>query len=199
MGRGHVDVAAAVLAARAYLVTGQIAFAAAELDSVRRRAKDPFSAMEVATWSARARLARAMEGTGAARERALRGALTRAREAVRLGEQHGYLSGQVLGMASVGQAMLLEGDAGQALTWTQRAAELLDDRIATAVPIEDVLGAYVAALLALGDDEEAEAARRRARTLLEERAARLPAAARERFWSLPARRTLREPAASVTG
>ena len=189
----RLDLAAAVLAARAYLQSGATAFAEAELDSVRRRARDPFSAMEVAAWTARARLARASSAAGAARERALRGALARAREAVRLGEEHGWLSGQVLGLATIGQVMLQEGDCGQALAFTQRAAELLDERTATTVPVEDVLGAFVSALRALGDDEEAETARRRARQLLEERAARLPAAARERFWSLPARRALQEP------
>lgn len=195
----RLDLAAAVLAARAYLLTGATAFAEAELESVRRRARDPFSAMDVATWSARARLARAVETSGAARERALRVAVARAREAVRLGEQHGWLSGQVLGMATVGQAMLLDGDAGQALAWTQRAGELLDDRAATSLPVEDVFVAWVEALRALGDDEEAEVTRRRARALLEERATRLPAAARERFWSLPTRRALRDPAADLRG
>lgn len=187
----RLDVAAAVLSARAQLALGEPAQAEAELDGVRRRARDPFSAMEVAAWSARARVARARTETGAARERALRGALSRAREAARLGEVHGYLSGQVLGMASIGEAMLLEGDAGQALAWTQRAAELLDERAATSLPVEEVLAAWADALAALGDHEEAEAVRRRARAGLQVRATRLPEAARDRFWSSPTRRALR--------
>ncbi|MBI1946433.1 MAG: AAA family ATPase [Deltaproteobacteria bacterium] len=192
----RLDVAAAVLSARAQLALGEAARADAELDGVRRRARDPFSAMEVAAWSARARVARARELSGAARERAVRGALTRAREAARLGEQHGYLSGQVLGMATIGEATLLDGDAGQALTWSQRAAELLDERAATSLPVEEVLSAWADALAALGDDEEAEGVRRRARALLHERAARLPEAARALFWSTPARRALEATATS---
>ncbi|MCC7072366.1 MAG: AAA family ATPase [Deltaproteobacteria bacterium] len=187
----RLDLAAAVVEARAELALGHSARAEAVLDGVRRRARDAFSSMEVAAWSARARLARARELSGAARDRLIRTARARAREAARLGEQHGYLSGQVLGMSTVGEALLLEGDGGQALAWTQRAAELLDDRAATSLPVEEVLLAWAEALTALGDDEEADGVRRRAGALLYERASRLPPAARELFWSPPARRALR--------
>lgn len=190
----RLDVAAAVLEARAELVLGRSGRAEAVLDGVRRRAKDAFSVMEVTAWSARARLARAREASGAARDRLIRVATTRAREAARLGEQHGYLSGQVLGMTTVGEAMLLEGDGGQALAWTQRAAELLDERAATSLPVEEVLLAWAGALSALGDHDEADSVLRRACALLHERANRLPPAARELFWSLPARRAVQSRA-----
>jgi hypothetical protein len=100
------------------------------------------------------------------------------------------LSGQVLGNALVGDVLVSAGDAGLALPHALRAVELLDERAATGLPVEDVLAAVARVHRAVGDDDEATAALARARALLHERAQRLTEDARERFWSIPARRAL---------
>ena len=79
-----------------------------------------------------------------------------------------------------------------ALPFSQRAAELLDDRSATALPVEEVLGTHVRALVVLGDIDEARLVAARARVLLEARARHLPPEAQERFWAAKARRAFLE-------
>ncbi|MDP2342983.1 MAG: AAA family ATPase [Deltaproteobacteria bacterium] len=190
---------AAIVVARTALAQEDASAAEAILDNVRRRVddkRDPFGAMEAELLSARAKWLRAQQSSGAAKERLLKTALARARAAVDIGEQRGFLSGQVLGNALLGDVLVSSGDVGRALPYAQRAAELLDDRTATGLPVEDALGAYARVLRAVGDDDEADAAILRARGLLNERARRLPPELQERFWSVPARRALRGPMAT---
>jgi len=141
--------------------------------------------------SGRAKWQRAQASVGGARDRLLKTALTRAQAAIAIGERRGFLSGQVLGNALMGDVLVSTGDPGKALPYAQRATELLDDRSATGLPVEDALSTYARVMRALGDDDEAESALRRARVLLELRARRLPEEMRERFWAVPARRGLR--------
>lgn len=187
---------ASIVVARADLAHDDAAGAEAILDNVRRRVddkRDPFAAMEAELLSGRAKWLRAQTSHGSAKDRLLKTALARAQAAVAIGEQRGYLSGQVLGNALLGDVLVSTGDAGKALPYAQRAAELLDDRTATGLPVEDALSAYARVLRAVGDDDEADAAVRRARGLLELRAKRLPTEMQERFWAVPARRGLRAP------
>jgi len=145
--------------------------------------------MEAELLSARAKWQRALRATGAARERLLKTAHARASAAVALGERRGFLSGQVLGNALLGDVLVSSGDAGLALPYALRAVELLDDR-ASGLPVEEVLAAVARVQRAVGDDDEADAALRRAHALLAARARHLPADERARFWSVPARRAL---------
>ncbi len=187
---------AAIVVARAALAQEDAAAAEGVLDNVRRRVddkRDPFGAMEAELLSARAKWLRAQQSSGAAKERLLKTALARAQAAVDIGEARGFLSGQVLGNALLGDVLVSSGDAGRALPYAQRAAELLDERTATGLPVEDALGSYARVLRAVGDDDEADAAVLRVRGLLNERALRLPIELQERFWSVPARRALRAP------
>ncbi len=145
--------------------------------------------MESELLSARAKWMRAASSTGAARDRLLKTAASRARTAVELGERRGLLSGQVLGNAMLGEVLLSQGDVGSALPYAQRAAELIDDRTATGLSIEEVFAPYVRALQALGDDDEASTVIARARAVLQERAQRLPADEQQRFWAVSTRQT----------
>ena len=191
LGLDRLEHQAALVVARAELAREDPVAAEAILDGMRRRIddkRDPFSAMEGELLSARAKWLRAQTASGGARDRLLKTALGRARAAVDLGERRGLLSGQVLGNALLGDVLLSSGDVGSALPYAQRAAELIDDRTATGLSVEEVFAPYVRALQALGDDDEANAVRARARGLLQERAQRLPSAEQERFWSVPARR-----------
>ncbi len=193
LGLDRLEHQSAVVIARAELARQDAAAAESVLESVRRRVdekRDPFSAMESELLSGRAKWLRAQSAVGGARDRLLKSALTRARAAVELGERRGFLSGQVLGNALLSEVLLSFGDAATALPHAQRAAELLDDRSATGLAVEEALGPYAAALRAMGDHDEAAAVVARARGLLEERASRLPRPVRERFWSMPARRAL---------
>jgi len=193
LGLDRLEHQASVVIARAELTRKDATAAEAILDSVRRRVdeqRDPFSAMECELLSARAKWLRAQGAVGSAKDRLLKSALSRARAAVELGEKRGYLSGQVLGNALLGEVLLSSGDVSAALPHAQRAAELLDDRTATGLPVEDALSPYIHALRAMGDDDEASAVVGRARALLEERACRLPVSVRERFWAVPARQAL---------
>ena len=194
LGLDRVEHQAAVVVARAELTREDAAAAESILDSMRRRVderRDPFSAMESELLSARAKLLRARQQTGAARDRLLKTALSRARAAVELGERRGFLSGQVLGNALLGDVLLESGDVGMALPCAQRAAELLDDRSATGLSVEEALMPYVRALRAIGDDDDANVVADRARTLLDERARRLPEALQARFWAVPGRAQLK--------
>jgi tetratricopeptide (TPR) repeat protein len=184
---------AVLVLARAALARDDAAGAETLLDNVRRRVddeRDPFSAMEADLLSARVKWLRAQRASGAARERLLKTAHARATAAVVTGERRGFLSGQVLGNALVGDVLVSSGDAGLALPYALRAVELLDDRAATGLPVEEALSAVARVHRAVGDDDEAEAALARARALLHERAERLPVEARARFWSIPARKEL---------
>lgn len=188
---------AAIVVARADLAHDDAAAAEAILDNVRRRVddkRDPFATMEAELLSGRAKWLRAQTSVGGARDRLLKTAMTRAQAAIAIGERRGFLSGQVLGNALMGDVLVSTGDPGKALPYAQRATELLDDRSATGLPVEDALGTWARVMRALGDDDEAESALRRARVLLELRARRLPEEMRERFWAVPARRGLRGPA-----
>jgi predicted ATPase len=194
LGLERLERQCAVVLARAELARRDSDAAEGIIDAVRRRVdveRDPFAAMETELLSARAKWLRAQQAHGGARERLLKSALQRARAAVELGERRGFLSGQVLGNALVGELLLAGGDVAAALPHAQRAAELLDDRSATGLAVEDALLPYIKTLRALGDDEEASGVEARAKALLEERAARLPAAVRHVFWALPGRRHLR--------
>jgi tetratricopeptide (TPR) repeat protein len=194
LGLERLERQCAVVVARAELARRDAAAAEGIIDAVRRRVdveRDPFAAMETELLSARAKWLRAQQAHGGARERLLKSALQRARAAVELGERRGFLSGQVLGNALVGELLLAGGDVAAALPHAQRAAELLDDRSATGLAVEDALLPYIKTLRALGDDDEASGVESRARALLEERAARLPAAVRQVFWALPSRQPLR--------
>jgi hypothetical protein len=180
--------------ARAELARHDAAAAEGILDNVRRRVdveRDPFAAMETELLSARAKWLRAQSASGGARDRLWKSALSRARAAVELGERRGFLSGQVLGNALLGDLLLAGGDVAAALPHAQRAAELLDDRTATGLAVEDALLPYMKTLRAMGDEEEARSVGARATALLEERAARLPGVVRELFWALPGRQALR--------
>ena len=193
LGLDRLEHQSAIVIARAELARQDAAAAESVLESVRRRVddkRDPFSAMESELLSARAKWLRAQNAVGGARDRLLKSALARARTAVELGERRGFLSGQVLGNALLSEVLLSFGDVATALPHAQRAAELLDDRVATGLAVEEALGPYAAALRAMGDEDEAAAVVARARGLLEERAQRLPRPVRERFWSVPARRAL---------
>jgi predicted ATPase len=194
LGLDRLERQCAVVLARAELARGDAAAAEGIIDAVRRRVdveRDPFAAMETELLSARAKWQRAQHAQGGARDRLLKSALSRARAAVDLGERRGFLSGQVLGHALVGELLLAGGDVAAALPHAQRAAELLDDRSATGLAVEDVLLPYIKTLRALGDDDEARGVEARAKALLEERAARLPGAVRSLFWALPGRQLLR--------
>ena len=148
------------------------------------------SRVECELLSARAKWLRAQGAVGSARDRLLKSALSRARAAVDLGEKRGYLSGQVLGNALLGEVLLSSGDVSAALPHAQRAAELLDDRTATGLPVEEALSPYIQALRAMGDDDEASAVAGLALSLLTERASRLPEAVRARFWAVPTRQAM---------
>jgi tetratricopeptide (TPR) repeat protein len=194
LGLDRLERQCAVVLARAELARRDAAAAEHILDSVRRRVdveRDPFAAMETELLSARAKWLRAQNAHGGARDRLLKTALSRARIAVELGERRGFLSGQVLGNALLGELLLAGGDVAAALPHAQRAAELLDDRTATGLAVEDALLPYIKTLQAMGDDEEARSVTARATALLEERAARLPATLRTSFWALPGRQELR--------
>jgi tetratricopeptide (TPR) repeat protein len=192
---------AVLVLARAALARDDAAGAEALLDNLRRRVddeRDPFSAMEADLLSARVKWLRALRATGAARERLLKTAHARATAAVATGERRGFLSGQVLGNALVGDVLVSSGDAGLALPYALRAIELLDDRTATGLPVEDVLAAVARVHRAVGDDDEADAALARARALLQERAQRLPEDQRARFWAIPARLALLDDETAAT-
>jgi predicted ATPase len=195
----RLEAASALVCARIHLRRGELEVGERIVDGIRRRSKDVVLAIEAALAAARIRLARAAAASGGARERALKVARTRAREAVELGEAHGVVAGQLLGMAAAGEALLLEGEPGAALPWAQQAVELLEHPGAWAVPAEEVLVIYGRVLEAIGDGEEAAAVMLRARSLLEVKSRHLPPAARERFWSVPARAALRpaEPPAPL--
>ena len=193
LGLDRLEHQSAVVLARAELTRKDATAAEAILDAVRRRVddqRDPFSAMECELLSARAKWLRAQGAVGSARDRLLKSALSRARAAVDLGEKRGYLSGQVLGNALLGEVLLSSGDVSAALPHAQRAAELLDDRTATGLPVEEALSPYIQALRAMGDDDEASAVAGLALSLLTERASRLPEAVRARFWAVPTRQAM---------
>jgi len=197
LGLDRLERQCAVVLARAELARRDAAAAEGILDNVRRRVdveRDPFAAMETELLSARAKWLRAQSASGSARDRLWKSALSRARAAVELGERRGFLSGQVLGNALLGELLLAGGDVAAALPHAQRAAELLDDRTATGLAVEDALLPYMKTLRAMGDEEEARSVGARASALLEERAARLPGAVRELFWALPGRQGLRPDA-----
>ncbi len=191
-GLERLEHQASLVLARVELARNDPTAAEAILDGMRRRLddkRDPFAVMESELLSARAKWMRAAASTGAARDRLLKTAAARARAAVELGEHRGLLSGQVLGNAMLGEVLLSQGDVGSALPYAQRAAELIDDRTATGLSIEEVFAPYVRALQALGDDDEANAVIARARSVLQERAQRLPSAEQQRFWSVSTRQT----------
>jgi tetratricopeptide (TPR) repeat protein len=187
---------ATIIAARAHLLEGDAKGAERLLDNLRRRVDvdtDPFATMEASLYSARAKRQRAARArTKAARERLLRTALERAKQATRIGERHGYATGQVLGMATTGEVLLAQGDPPGALLYAQRAAELAHERPSTALPVEIAHLAHARALESLGDVEEAQLALDRALEALDRRAAALDEEWRARFWSVGARRDVRE-------
>jgi tetratricopeptide (TPR) repeat protein len=197
-GLDRVDVQTTLLSARIRLRGGAVDEADELVDAIRRRARDPATTAEVAWLAALVRIARATRSTGASRERTLKTALARAREAAAAAEEARLVWLEVLARAAAGEALLLDGDAGGALPWAQQAAERLDEPAATRAPPEEVLGVYARVLEAIGDLEEAAAVRARALSHLDERARRLPPAARERFWSVPARRALDDARRSST-
>ena len=196
LGVDRLEHQAALVVARGELARDNAVAAEGILDGMRRRLdekRDPFTLMESELLSARAKWSRAQHAQGAARDRLLKSALARARAAVELGERRGLLSGQVLGNALLGDVLLSSGDVSSALPYAQRAAEMIDDRTATGLSVEDIFGPYVRALLALGDDDEASAVVARARSLLLERAQHLPEAWLKRFWAVPARQLFVAP------
>jgi tetratricopeptide (TPR) repeat protein len=195
-GLERLEHQASLVLARVELARNDPTAAEAILDGMRRRLddkRDPFAVMESELLSARAKWMRAASSTGAARDRLLKTAASRARTAVELGERRGLLSGQVLGNAMLGEVLLSQGDVGSALPYAQRAAELIDDRTATGLSIEEVFAPYVRALQALGDDDEASTVIARARAVLQERAQRLPADEQQRFWAVSTRQTFATP------
>ncbi len=191
-GLERLEHQASLVLARVELARNDPTAAEAIIDGMRRRLDDkhdPFAVMESELLSARAKWMRAASSSGAARDRLLKTAAARARAAVELGERRGLLSGQVLGNAMLGEVLLSQGDVGSALPYAQRAAELIDDRTATGLSIEEVFAPYVRALQALGDDDEANTVIARARSALQDRAQRLPSAEQQRFWSVSTRQS----------
>jgi len=184
-----------VLAARAELMLGDPLAAEHLIDQVRRRVdekRDPFAAMEAALFSAQAKLARASRAqTTAARERLLKTALERAKSAALLGEAHGYATGQVLGTAVIGGVLHALGDKSGGLLYAQRATELVDERRATGMPVEDVFLTHARILHSLGDLDDARTVVERAMQSLEQRSIRLPTALRRQFWEVGNRAVLR--------
>jgi tetratricopeptide (TPR) repeat protein len=191
---GHLERSATLIAARAALQQGETDAAEPLIDGVRRRVDkdaDPFSAREAAVLSARAKWMRAQHAEGGARDRLLGTALKRAEEARGLGERYGYATGQVLGTALAGAVYAAMGDAGNALMHAQRASELIEARSRTRLPVEEVAGPHVEALLAIGDDDDARLTLERAIEEIERNARRLPRHMRERYWNVPARAELK--------
>ncbi len=196
LGLERLEHQAAIAVARADLAAEDADAAEAVLDNVRRRVdgkRDPFALMEAELLSGRAKWLRAQHAHGAPRDRLLKTALGRAQAAIEWGERKGFLSGQVLGNALLSDVFVASDDAGKALPYALRAVELLDDRAATALPVEDAFAAYARVLRAVGDDDEANSTVERARSVLTWRAAQLPPEWQERFWALPGRRELRVP------
>lgn|GEM_PF-2396188 len=187
---------ATVLAARAALQQEDEEHAERLVNALRRRveaAEDPFATMEAALLSGRAKWLRAHKASSSqARDRLLKTAGERAREAAALGERHGYASGQMMGMALLGEVLLETGDASSALPFSQRAAELVSDRASTSLPTEQVLLTHAQVLLALGDADEAQAVLDDTLQTLTSRADALPDAWQDRFWALPVRQQVRD-------
>lgn len=199
----RLERSATIVSARAALLGGDPKVAEQLIESVRRRAQDngdPFAAMEAALVSGRAKWMRARDAKNrSARDRLLKTALGRAKDATELGETHGYASGQVLGMALSGDVLVELGDPGAALSYAQRAAELFDERATTGLSIEEIRGAHARVLLALGDEEEARAVLLRAVRDLASRAERIPQENRARFWAPPMRSEIRDTYLEVSG
>jgi hypothetical protein len=207
------EVGAGVVAARAHLSRGDPFQAEPLLDALRKRAKDPHAKADVAAATARAKVMRARTASGAPRERLLKSAQQRAREALELID--GVIDGpessgspaspagpaalaaqaspaSVQARAALADALLLADDPGAAFPHAQRAAELVDD--APPGPwLDEALAAYVRVLSAMGDDDEKRDVLDRARVLADRRAARLDEDTRARFYGSPERVELLGP------
>jgi tetratricopeptide (TPR) repeat protein len=197
LGLERIEHSATLVAARAALLREEPKDAEPLIENVRRRTSGdeyPYGSMEAALLSAWAKWQRAQQAKGGARQRLLTTALRRAKEATELGEKHGYALGQVLGMALTGEVMAAGGDAAGALIYSQRAAELYEERGRTSLPVEMILGAHARVLIALGDDDEAAVVLQRACDELARRAQHLPADVAERFWSPPQRALVQDEA-----
>lgn len=189
----RLERSAALLAARAALARDDPTSAEALIESVRRRVdeeRDPFSAMEAALLSARAKQRRALDAQGAAKDRLLKTALRRAREAAALGDARGWVTGRALGAAVSAEVLAAMGDDVAAVPFARRALELFEEQSRAGVPAEEVLGAHARVCEAAGDVDEARHTLARAVRLLTARAAKLPDALRDRYLAVPARAEL---------
>jgi predicted ATPase len=195
LGLERVEHAATLAHARATLIHGDADATLQVLDGLRRRLDvdvHSFATMEMELVGGRAKWERALQSTGAARDRLLKAARVRAEQAVELGQRHGYGSGLVLGQALLADVLLLEGDVEGAFVHAQQAADWCDERTATALPIEDILGAYARVQQARHHHHEAHQAAARAQANLQRRCEDVPAEWHDRFWSPSSRRRLRE-------
>ncbi len=181
---------AALLAARGALARDDAYSAESLIESVRRRVdeqRDPFCAMEAALLSARAKQRRAEAASGAARDRLLKTALRRAKEASDLGEARAWLTGRALGAAVYAEVLAEMGDGDGALPFSRRALELAFGQSRTSVPAEEVLHAHARVCETAGDKIEARRTLERAVRLLEARAARLPDGLQAQYLAVPTR------------
>lgn len=186
----RLELSAALLAARAALARNDANAAESLIESVRRRvdeARDPYCAMEAALLSARAKQQRAGAAQGAARDRLLKTALRRAKEASALGDARGWLTGRALGAAVYAEVLAEMGDGSAAVPFSQRALELLEGQGRTGLPAEEVLGAHARVCEVAGDLDEARHTLERAIRLIKARAARLPDNLRDRYLAVPTR------------
>ncbi|MCP4502705.1 MAG: hypothetical protein GY822_22395, partial [Deltaproteobacteria bacterium] len=166
------------------------------VNALRRRveaAEDPFFSMEAALLSGRAKWGRSKKAkSSTAKDRLLKTALERAKEAALLGERRGYATGQMMGLALQGELLCEIGDPNSALPFSQRAAEMADDRLSTSLPVESIHLSYAKVLLCLGDRDEARTVLFQAMKSLRHRSERLPPDSQKRFWNLVTRKELRD-------
>lgn len=195
----RIELRALLVAARAHLALGDAELAGPLLDQLRKRARDEGMRAAVAAAMARARVLRARESTGPARERLLRTAVARAREALAFTE--GVEASPAIVMqaaAALAEALLLEGDADAAFPHAQRAVEHVEDG-PSGPWLDEALLASARVARAMHDDDELREVRARARDILARRAGPLDAAARVRFYAAPTRAELLEGEAGPHG
>jgi AAA ATPase domain len=185
------ELAALLVQARAYLARAEAFMAEPILETLRKRARDDHTRAALAAAIARAKVLRAQQSAGTPRERLIKTATQRAREALTIADA-GAASPAVVMQASaaLAEALLLEGDAGAAFPHAQRAAEHVDDG-PSGPWIEEALLASARVAAAMGDDEEHRDVLTRARDVLARRASRLDEATRARFYAAPVRAALR--------
>lgn len=195
----RLEMTASLTRGRVLLRKGDVQGAEEIADAVRRRGKEVLVSAEGALLGARCRLARAGRMTGVPRDRVLRTALSRAKEAALLGEKHALVGVRAIGMATVADVVLAQGDPAEALPWVTAAAQLLDAPAVRALAMEDIAEVHARVLDAVGEPDEAVIVRARAHAVLEQRSRRLLPSAQASFWSVPARAALRSTSPSTTG